>query len=83
MGDLFLMLTGDKLLLDEKIIPDMSDIRAKWNDTVKGVLEEASLKMPENSFMMMGGRKGKHSEHLGFILAELQFLPRAYPDAKW
>lgn len=83
VDDLFIMLPGDNGLLDEKIIPDLKTIRQKWDATVKGVLEEATLKMPGNSYMMKGGREGKHSEYLGFILAELQFLPRAYPDAKW
>ncbi|HTA27030.1 MAG TPA: 1,2-phenylacetyl-CoA epoxidase subunit PaaC [Bacteroidia bacterium] len=83
VDDLFVMLPGDKLLVEEKITPDLADIRKKWNDTIKGVLEEATLKVPSETYMMKGGREGKHSEHLGFILAELQFLPRAYPDAKW
>jgi ring-1,2-phenylacetyl-CoA epoxidase subunit PaaC len=82
-GDLFLMLPGDKLLVDEKIIPDMTTIRQKWEETVKKVSEEATLKLPTESFMMKGGREGKHSEHLGYILAELQFLQRTYPGAKW
>lgn len=81
--DMFVTLPDDKLLIDEKIIPDMSVIHKKWQETVKSILEEATLKMPLESFNMKGGREGKHSEHLGYILAELQFLPRAYPGAKW
>jgi ring-1,2-phenylacetyl-CoA epoxidase subunit PaaC len=83
IGDMFVSLPGDKILVDEKIIPDMTSIRKKWDVTVKKVIEEATLKVPADSYMMKGGREGKHTEHLGFILAELQFLPRAYPDAKW
>lgn len=83
VDDLFLELPEDKLLIEEKIIPEMSAIRQKWNATVKSVLEEATLKVPGDLYMMKGGREGKHSEHLGYILAELQFLPRAYPGAKW
>lgn len=83
VGDLFVMLPADKLLLDAKIIPDLTTIHKKWDETVKGVIEEATLKLPTETYMMKGGREGKHSEHLGYILAELQFLPRAYPDAKW
>jgi ring-1,2-phenylacetyl-CoA epoxidase subunit PaaC len=82
-GDLFLMLPADKLLVDENIIPYMETIRQKWEETVKNVLEQATLKTPSESFMMKGGREGKHSEHLGYVLAELQFLQRAYPGAKW
>jgi ring-1,2-phenylacetyl-CoA epoxidase subunit PaaC len=83
VDDLFLQLPADKALADAGIIPEMAVIRNKWNSTIKSVLEEATLKMPSESYMMKGGREGKHSEHLGYILAELQFLPRAYPDAKW
>ncbi len=82
-GDLFLVHPGDALLVEQKVILGMAGIRSKWEETIKNVLNEATLKIPENSFMMMGGREGKHSEYLGYILAELQFLPRAYPDAKW
>lgn len=81
--DLFLTLPGDKLLIDEKIIPDMNFIRKNWEQTVTEVLTEATLKLPEDSFKMKGGREGKHSEHLGYILADMQFLQRTYPGAKW
>jgi|SRR6185312_15752938 len=81
--DLFLTRPGDALLIDEKIAPDMSVIHKKWLETVKNIFEESTLKIPAESFSMKGGREGKHSEHLGYILAELQFLPRAYPGAKW
>jgi len=83
VDDLFLTLPSDKLLVGAKVIPEMAAIRQKWEGTVKSVLEEATLKQPMASYMMKGGREGKHTEHLGHILAELQFLPRAYPDAKW
>ncbi len=83
VDDLFLTLPGDKLLVDEKIVPAITTIKSKWLETVKSVLEEATLKLPADGFMMKGGRQGKHGEHLGFILAELQYLPRAYPGTKW
>lgn len=83
VDDLFMSPPGDKMLIEENIAPDMREIRDKWNETVKKVLDEATLAVPSESFMMKGGREGKHSEYLGYILAELQFLPRAYPGAKW
>jgi ring-1,2-phenylacetyl-CoA epoxidase subunit PaaC len=81
--DLFVSLPGDKQLEESKMIPSMSSIKSAWQSTLIPILEEATLKIPESSFMFKGGRKGIHSEHLGHILAELQFLPRAYPGAKW
>ena len=43
----------------------------------------AHLKLPSNDFQLTGGKDGKHTEHMGYILAEMQFLPSKYPDAKW
>jgi len=58
-------------------------LRAEWDNNVAAVLAEASLTRPADGWMQSGGRRGRHSEHLGHILAELQFLQRAYPNAQW
>jgi len=81
--ELFEGIESDKLLIKAKIAPDLKDIRSKWESTIKQVLEEATIKTPGRTFMMKGGRTGKHTEYLGFILAEMQFMQRAYPGAKW
>jgi ring-1,2-phenylacetyl-CoA epoxidase subunit PaaC len=74
----------DEIIRDNKIGPDMNELRTEWTDLVKLKFKEAGLKIPEvNNFMRLGSRQGNHTEHLGFILAEMQFLPRAYPDATW
>lgn len=65
------------------IAPDLNEIANYWHENVKGVLEQANLKMPEDGWMQKGGKQGIHSEHIGFILAEMQHIPRAYPDAQW
>jgi ring-1,2-phenylacetyl-CoA epoxidase subunit PaaC len=83
VDDLFLTMPADNVLLEKGIIPDMSSIRTAWNKTIEKVLDEATLKKPADSFMMKGGRNGKHSEYLGYILAEMQFLQRTYPGARW
>ncbi len=62
----------DKLLLKEK-----------WNKKIEDVLNEATLEFPTSAFMQTGGREGKHTEHLGFLLTELQYLQRTYPGAEW
>jgi ring-1,2-phenylacetyl-CoA epoxidase subunit PaaC len=62
---------------------DTMMLKEKWSQKIKDVFEEATLKMPEGSFMQTGGRDGKHTEHLGFLLAELQYLQRTYPGAEW
>jgi ring-1,2-phenylacetyl-CoA epoxidase subunit PaaC len=62
---------------------DISSIKNDFLQKVKQVFEEATLIIPENVWMQSGGKKGVHSEHLGYILAEMQFLQRAYPDSVW
>jgi ring-1,2-phenylacetyl-CoA epoxidase subunit PaaC len=62
---------------------DLTDMKTIWYDTVSGVLEEANLTIPESNFFHKGGKTGKHTEHLGYLLAEMQFLQRAYPNSVW
>ncbi|HMC96978.1 MAG TPA: Phenylacetic acid catabolic protein, partial [Flavobacteriales bacterium] len=62
---------------------EMAPIKAAFDAKVDAVLAEATLKRPTDGFMMSGGRQGRHSEHLGFMLAEMQYLQRAYPGATW
>jgi ring-1,2-phenylacetyl-CoA epoxidase subunit PaaC len=82
--DLFQMDEVDELLIKEGIAVDLKNIKEKWKKHVEDILVKATLVIPQlNNFMSMGSRQGKHSEHLGYILAEMQFLPRAYPDTKW
>jgi ring-1,2-phenylacetyl-CoA epoxidase subunit PaaC len=58
-------------------------LRAPWDETVDRTLARAALARPQSTYMQSGGRRGRHSEHLGYILAEMQFLQRAYPGATW
>ena len=60
-----------------------ASVHGEWSKTVNTVLAEATLIRPADGWMQTGGRSGRHSEHLGYILAELQFLQRAYPGASW
>jgi ring-1,2-phenylacetyl-CoA epoxidase subunit PaaC len=62
---------------------DASKLRPAWNDTMGEVLTEATLHRPADGWMISGGRRGSHTEHLGHMLAEMQFLQRAYPGATW
>ena len=82
-GELFEMNEVDSILIKEKIAVDLNSIKSKWERKVKEVLENSNIQIPENTFMQRGSREAKHTEHLGFILAEMQSLPRALPDAKW
>ena len=73
----------DHMLQKKGIAPDLAKIKASWEKKVTEVLTRAKLAIPSDTWMMKGSRGGNHSEHLGYILAEMQFLPRAYPGAKW
>ena len=73
----------DAELTKSGILPDLSDLKDTWMDYVMAVFEEATLVIPENNWTFEGGRKGLHSEHLGFILTELQYMQRAYPGLEW
>jgi len=64
-------------------IVDCTSLKDEWLTKVTSVLTEATLTLPENTFMQSGGKEGIHTEHLGFILAELQYLQRTYPDSEW
>lgn len=66
------------------VYPDQEKLKKSWSQKVDEILFLAQLKKPENSsFQLYGGKSGQHSEHLGYILSEMQFLPNKYPDAKW
>lgn len=82
-GELFEMNEVDAVLIKEGIAVDLNAIKPKWENTVSEVILRSTLKKPENVFMQTGSRKAMHSEHLGFILAEMQHLPRMHPGAKW
>ena len=68
---------------DGGIAPDPGSLRDTWNATIDRILARATLARPQNGWMQSGGREGRHSEHLGFLLADMQFLQRAYPGATW
>ena len=82
-SDLFDMDAIDELLIKEGIAPDLNKIKALWEKRVTEVLTEATLQIPSTHIKQKGSRQGKHSEHLGFLLAEMQYIPRSYPGAKW
>ena len=79
----FVALTFSACDKADSIIPDVSLLKDAWMEKVKAVFEEATLSIPENVFMQSGGKNGIHSEKLGYILAELQYLQRVYPGAEW
>ncbi|HTD92763.1 MAG TPA: 1,2-phenylacetyl-CoA epoxidase subunit PaaC [Chitinophagaceae bacterium] len=82
-GELFMPAPCEKMAAEQKIAPDLLSLKPKWEQRVKEVFAEATLPFPGAGFMHSGGKEGKHTEHLGYILAELQFMQRSYPNAQW
>ncbi len=82
-GEFFEMDDIDKNMLEIGVGVDNSKLKIKWEKLIVNTLKEAKLKKPKDGYMATGSKKGIHTEYLGFLLAEMQFLPRAYPDAKW
>lgn len=70
-------------LIAAGIAVDLETIRSAYNERINLVLLESTLSAPENNWKQTGGRKGVHTEHLGFALAELQYMQRAYPGMEW
>src|ERR1700730_12947990 len=82
-GEMFESDAVEHDLIAQGIAVDPESLRAEWERSVDSVLAEATLARPPAAWMQSGGRNGRHSEHLGHLLAEMQFLQRAYPGATW
>jgi len=82
-GELFQPADFDLKAQQEGWGADLLLVKRNWDEKIKAVFEEATIPMPATTWMHAGGKQGKHTEHLGFILAEMQFLQRAYPNSEW
>ena len=83
-GEVFNYDAVDEAMAAEGIAPPAAMLREQWLSHVSDILGEATLTMPPaDAWMQKGGKQGRHTEHLGYLLAEMQFLQRAYPDSEW
>ncbi len=82
-GELFEVDETLRGLIERGMAPDPAALHDGWLRNVGTVLAEATLAHPDGGWMQTGGRTGRHLEHLGYLLAELQYLQRAYPGAEW
>jgi ring-1,2-phenylacetyl-CoA epoxidase subunit PaaC len=83
-GEFFIDDALDKVIADRHIAPLPSSLKEEWFTTIQGIFSAATLAMPfKDAWMQQGGKQGRHTEHLGYLLAEMQFLQRAYPGAAW
>ncbi|WP_443070220.1 1,2-phenylacetyl-CoA epoxidase subunit PaaC [Sulfitobacter sp.] len=83
-GEMFEADSADDEMAAQGIAPDPASLRADWLASVQATLTEATLRIPEDNFAHKGGRNGvRHTEHLGHMLTQMQWLQRAYPGATW
>ena len=83
-GEVFNYDAVDDVMVAEGVAPPAAMLREQWLSHVSDILGEATLAMPPaDAWMQKGGKQGRHSEHLGYLLAEMQFLQRAYPGSEW
>jgi ring-1,2-phenylacetyl-CoA epoxidase subunit PaaC len=82
-GEMFAVDDGERGLIDAGIAVDVAALRERWLKIVTDVASEATLVLPQNDWMQQGGRSGRHSEHLGHLLSELQSMQRSFPGLTW
>jgi ring-1,2-phenylacetyl-CoA epoxidase subunit PaaC len=82
-GEAFISDGVEMSLNKEGIGVDLEKIKLEFDQTIQAVLSEATVRIPTNAFMHKGGKQGQHTEYLGYILADMQFMQRAYPNMVW
>ena len=83
-GEMFIPTAEEQQLAEAGMIPDLATLKAPWLAKVSEILALATLSMPDsNAWMQQGGKKGVHTEHLGYLLAEMQSMQRQYPGMTW
>lgn len=81
--ELFHQTDADKAMVKQGIGVDVSKLKNTYYEHVKEVLEEATITIPDNPYFQKGGKQGIHSEHLGYLLNDMQFMQRNYPNMEW
>ncbi len=81
--ELFDVTEADQAIINEGIAVDVSKLKEAYYKEVSELLKEANLTVPESKYFLRGGKKGIHSEYMGYILSELQYMQRTYPNMEW
>jgi ring-1,2-phenylacetyl-CoA epoxidase subunit PaaC len=81
--ELFYQTEADKAMVAEGAGVDVTKLKGAYYDEVNAVLEEATLSVPESKYFQKGGKQGIHTEHMGYLLANLQYMQRTYPNMEW
>jgi ring-1,2-phenylacetyl-CoA epoxidase subunit PaaC len=81
--ELFHQTKADKTMISEGIGVDTLKFKGEYYERINKILKEATLEIPESKYFQKGGKEGVHTEHLGHLLSELQYMQRTYPNMKW
>jgi ring-1,2-phenylacetyl-CoA epoxidase subunit PaaC len=81
--ELFHQTDADKAMVEAGVGVDVTKLKNTYYDQVKAILEEATITIPDNPYFQKGGKQGIHSEHLGYLLNDMQFMQRTYPNMEW
>lgn len=81
--EFFVLTTSEKQLVDASLIPNIEILKMPWLEKIEAELIRFELKQPEIGAYRSGAKQGLHTEHLGYVLAELQYIQRSYPDMNW
>jgi ring-1,2-phenylacetyl-CoA epoxidase subunit PaaC len=82
-GEMFAVDADERALIQAGVAIDPGVLRGRWQTTISGIFGEATLALPQNDWAQQGGRSGRHSEHLGHLLSELQSMQRTFPGLTW
>lgn len=81
--ELFHQTEADKAMVEDGIGVDVTKLKDAYYQKVSQLLEEATLEVPESKYFQKGGKQGIHTEHMGYLLADLQYMQRTYPNMEW
>ena len=81
--ELFHQTQADKVMVKEGVGVDVTKLKETYYKQVNEVLEEATLNIPESKYFQKGGKEGIHTEHMGYLLSDLQYMQRTYPNMEW
>ncbi|WP_290628619.1 1,2-phenylacetyl-CoA epoxidase subunit PaaC, partial [Altibacter sp.] len=82
-NEMFQMTEWDTMMASEGVGVDVTQLKEAYYTEIKEVLKEATLTVPESTYFTKGGKEGIHTEHMGYILADLQYMQRTYPNMTW
>lgn len=81
--ELFHQTDADKAMVAKGIGVDVTKLKEVYYNEVSQLLKEATLQVPESKYFQKGGKQGIHTEHMGYLLSDLQYMQRTYPNSEW